>query len=224
MKYHYDIQSDIRYYGLIPKDVRSEGGQITGSVPLIQVGAGMQSVSEKPFDYRRWKEPPHVVLANLRLDDLGAVTKFTREYGYVAGKARDNRYQVDLERLAEQQERVRDAWIGFGHENDLAIELMLPSDHLSLHIAANGGEIAVNHLWTLIQILLLRDIAEERTELCASPDCPARYFLPARKGQKFCSHRCSVLVSVRRLRARQKKAMKLLEAAERKVQRKEAKR
>lgn len=44
-------------------------------------------------------------------------------------------------------------------------------------------------LWSLIR-------------MCENPDCPTPYFLEARKGQKYCSHKCAVLINVRRFRAR----------------------
>ena|SRR5215469_12636544 len=203
MKSYYELNAAIRYYGLIPKDVRIENNHITGSLPYLRVWHAVQSASERPFAFSRWKEPPHVVFANLRLDtgDLGPALKFTRDYGYISGRVHGDRYRVDLSELKVRQQLVHDAW-GPGGEIDLAVDLMIPNRRLSLHIGAKESEIAVDSLWTLIEILVLRDLAAENTNLCANPDCPAPYFLTTRKGQKFCTHKCAVLINVRRFRQR----------------------
>jgi hypothetical protein len=210
MNSYYALEAAIRYYGLIPKDVRVENNHITGSLPYISVGFGVQNASERPFEFSRWKEPPHVVFANLRLEteDFGPARKFTRDYGYISGRVHGDRYWVDLQELKRRQESVRNAWLGFGDETDLALDLMLPNRHLSLSIGPKKSEIAVDNLWTLIQILLLRDIAAQNTEICANPDCPAPYFLMTRKGQKFCTHKCAVLINVRRFREAQFKTQR----------------
>jgi hypothetical protein len=201
VKYYYALWAAIRYYGLIPKDVRVETDHIAGSLPYIIVLLGVQYASERPFDFSRWKEPPHVVFANLDLNsgDLGPALKFTRQYGYISGRVIGDRYRVDLAELKDRQELVRDAWVGLGG-TDLEVDLMVPNPHLRVSIGARESEIAVDSLWTLIQILVLRDSAAEKTDKCANPDCPAPYFLRTRKGQKFCSHKCAVLINVRRFR------------------------
>lgn len=215
MKSDYALETDIRYYGIIPTDVRVENGAVTGSLPPIRVGAGMQSSSEKPFDLTRWKEPPHLVLANLRTDDFASVAKFTREYGYLAGEREGNRYRLDLKRLIEFQKLVRDTWRGLDTDS-LAIDLDLPHrSGLRLSIDSKGSDLGIDSLRTLIEILVLRDVAEDRVEICDNRECLAPYFLKVRQGQKFCSHPCATLINVHRFRARQKKAMRLLERTER---------
>lgn len=226
MKTHYDLLTQISYYGLIPSNIRIESECVTGSLDRqffekmgrwLQLGNGeVEWAAKEPFPVGRWKDPPHVALANLHLEDLAAVCKFTRDYGFVTEKPREGtfRYPVSLPELRRRQELVRDAWLGGEKAKLLAEELELPNPHLSLHIGDKQSELAVNHLWTLIEILVLRDVAAKNTRICASSDCPARFFLPVRRGQKFCSHNCAILVNVRRFRQRQKKAMKLLEATE----------
>jgi len=209
MRSHYALRATIRYYGIIPGDVRCEGGEVSGSVPLIRSGPGMQSSSEHPFEFSRWKEPPHVFFANLNLDDSAAVRKFTRQYGYLywrksGSSAAGNRAVVDMVGMSNLQENVRDAWRGFEHGTDaLAIDLDLAELHLS--IGAKGNELRIESLRTLLVLLLLQDCAAEKMEVCSNPDCPAPYFLKVRKGQNFCSRRCAVLINVRRFREREKR-------------------
>jgi hypothetical protein len=82
------------------------------------------------------------------------------------------------------------------------------AEDVTAHIDVNprGVEIAVHDLWDLARLLFLRDFAAGRTKVCANEDCGSRYFLEQRKGQKFCSHNCAVLINVRRFRSRQVKA------------------
>jgi hypothetical protein len=96
---------------------------------------------------------------------------------------------------------LRQAWKG----NEEVLEQMLVDLRAPLRVQPAGLEITVEDLWTLIRLLFLRDWLDGRAKVCDSPDCPAPYFLASRKGQKFCSQRCAVLVNVRRFRERQAK-------------------
>ncbi len=211
MKSYDDFKVRIRYYGLIPEAIRVEDGTVTGSVPLIHVLAGMQSSSEEPFPFNHWKDPPHLAFANLRTNDLASVAKFTREYGYLAGHKAVDRYRVDLQQLVELQELVQDTWRRLDTDS-LATDLDLAEMHLS--VTTEGNELRIESLRTLIEILLLRDVAEDRIEICDNQKCITPYFLKSRQGQKCCSRPCVVQVNVDRFRARQKRAMRLLEEKE----------
>jgi PAS domain-containing protein len=67
--------------------------------------------------------------------------------------------------------------------------------------AAAARGICGHPVGSVFRSLFLRDCGAKKTRVCVNPDCPAPYFLQTRKGQKFCTHRCAVLVNVRRFRA-----------------------
>ena len=69
-----------------------------------------------------------------------------------------------------------------------------------------GVEIAVLELWNLVRFLFLRDYAAGKTRVCANKDCSSPHFLERREGQKYCTHKCAVLMNVRRFRERESKA------------------
>ena len=68
-----------------------------------------------------------------------------------------------------------------------------------------GIDIAVVDLWNLTRLLFLRDYSAGRTRVCSNPDCSSPYFLQQRRGQKYCTHKCAVLMNVRRFREREAK-------------------
>lgn len=152
----------------------------------------------------RGKELPHVALANLIHDDK-ALADFYHRYGHT------------LSDPWLLQDALRKAWTG---DNDARQWLFHKYHRVSVRLFPEGLGILADDVGTFACICLISDLMEKRAAVCASPDCPAPYFVRARKGQKFCSHTCAILISVRRLRERQKKAMKLLEATERKKHRK----
>ena len=217
MRSHYDVCAAIRYYGQLPNSVRIESGQVIcppppklvaglgiGSFPIAEVPGFVTLGDIKPFPLSGWKEPPHVALANLRADltDSGPVRKFTKEYGYLAGIESAGSWRVDLVGLVDFQNQVRDAWRG----NAYALQLGLRgASDVFFSVGPKQNELSIGSLRTLIEVVTLQDCAGERLGLCANTDCPAPFFLKVRKGQNFCSHRCAVLINVRRFREREKK-------------------
>jgi hypothetical protein len=225
---YYDAQATIRYYGRLPDDIKQEAKHVSGLLQFGRLSDDDESSdvsapdqppvipSDAPFDLSQWSQPPHVELANLFLRDaaedqsnLGAVYRFTKRYGYVSGWVdRTGEYsfvkpfRVDVTDLGLIQDSIRSAWEGDQTAIAELEEGLFPQ--VRLKISEGEIELGVSDLWTLIRILLLRDIAEKRTRVCKGPDCQTPYFLQARKGQMFCSHRCARLASVRSFRARQK--------------------
>jgi predicted RNA-binding Zn ribbon-like protein len=61
-------------------------------------------------------------------------------------------------------------------------------------------------MWTVVRVAFLMDYKIGRIKVCGNPDCVTPYFVESRKGQEFCSHKCAVLINVRRFRERQSKA------------------
>ena len=160
------------------------------------------------FDVSSWKDEPHIALANLR-DDPKAVLWFTRTYGVLSwGK----RKTVSVRGVLNYRDFLRRAWEGDGERNWIGPYnfFALPSvkDIWLITQPARGIELAVSALWPLIHVLFARDWAEKRIRKCVNPDCPAPYFRAVRKGQKFCSQSCGVLINVRRFREREAKAAK----------------
>jgi CGNR zinc finger len=125
-------------------------------------------------------------------------------------------FTPDLGRAKEMQELLRRAW---RRERSAIVELEhdlmqkglrpwfgvtekvlglkdAPSDALTLW---------ADDIWTVVRIAFLMDCKSDRAKICANPDCPTPWFVESRKGQEFCSHKCAVLINVRRFRQRQAK-------------------
>jgi CGNR zinc finger len=210
MKSHYALSLKIDYYAGPPLKVERRGHSV-----WAQVSIGLSG----EFDLLRWKEPPHVALANLRTDDLGAFAAFTRRYGVIAWERHDagnlgfSSGTVSASRALQFRDALRNAWKGELDTHELMwgkSETKNPDVPLARLEAHPGGlSVYVQELWALTRLMFLRDWFDGRTKVCASPDCPAPYFLAVRKGQRFCSQRCAVLVNVRRFRERQAKRQTL---------------
>jgi hypothetical protein len=206
---YYATQAAIRYYGSLPEHVEQGERYVTATLPFEVRGPDFlasdpfPAASETPIELSRWREPPHLFLANMPLEmaDLGPTYRFTKRYGFLVGRVdvAGGSFIVDVPKIAGLQDLIRKAWAGDETtikelERDLAPEIRLL-------VRAKEIEIGVDDLWTLTRLLFLRDCGAKKTRVCANPDCPAPYFLQTRKGQKFCTHRCAVLVNVRRFRA-----------------------
>jgi hypothetical protein len=154
---------------------------------------------ETAFDFSRWKDAPHVALANLR-DDPKAVLQFTRTYGVPGqgrgkvGKART----IPVREVFDHRDFLRRAWDGDTY-NFFAIAF----GETRLLVQPTWMGLFVDDPWTLVLVMFARDLAEKRIKKCGNPDCPAPYFCAVRQGQKFCSQRCAVLINVRQFRARE---------------------
>jgi len=99
--------------------------------------------------------------------------------------------------FTEAQALLREAWVQNEESADSIKEIetqamlggLLPRDagfEFQPSARVGGSELRVNNLWSLICFLFLDDYAAKRTAKCASPDCPAPYFLKKRHDQKFC--------------------------------------
>lgn len=195
MQSHYAITSTIRYYK-IAGDVEL----LPGPSPRLHVTLGGHP-GGAPFDVSRWKDAPHIALANLR-DDPKAVLQFTRTYGVLAGK----RKTVSVREVLNYRDFLRRAWEGDGELNWIGPYnfFALPSvKDIWLIAQPTGMIITVNALWPLIQFLFSRDWAEKRIRKCENPDCAVPYFRAVRRGQKYCSQKCAVLINVHHFRERE---------------------
>lgn len=187
MKVYYEIETAIRYY--------------KPAYPARQIAGGLWSKDgqDELVDVRRWKDPPHVAFANLLLSHDRARLVFTRRYGLI----RDVRQGGTVNFrgpavMGKFQDYLRRAWRG----DQKVIGQIQEGLILKIRVVPHDLEIETHDLWSLVLLLFQRDHLAGRTAVCASPDCPAPYFVTRRKGQKFCSQKCAVLVSVHRFRAR----------------------
>jgi hypothetical protein len=221
MKSYYALQGSIHYYGRLPKTIEIvPDGAVMGTPGDVRGILG-----DQPIDILRWKDPPHLFLANLPVnDDLGgsvrfpdtaireegrkAIASFIRQYGplYMRGYLGENRFHERVSHFTQFQRLLREAWQG----NDAAvrnlearIEVRGSRAKCWLSIKEKRVEVHVTDLERFICILFVRDYAIGTAKICANLDCPAPYFLQQRKGQQFCTHKCAVLINVRRFRERE---------------------
>src|SRR5579872_4313185 len=168
-----------------------------------------------PAAQRQWKEPPHVFLANMEIDNR-SILKFNRTYGQICGTWEKiegrTAYIIGTAGLREahdKQNLLRRAW----HREPAALKLMWvggqmaeladPSEAYSRiqiepFVTQKGIDLYAKDIWSFIRIAFLRDFLQNTTRICANGACPAPFFLVARRGQQFCGHKCAVLVNVHR--------------------------
>jgi hypothetical protein len=179
-------------------------------------------------DPSRWKEPPHVKFANISDASPKTVELFIRKYGplqgqrtYMGLKDGSPQFHESVDHFKSFQEVLRSAWTEDSkaiREIEHRVEAMPYYDErlglkgirqkIWLGFRDRTIDVYVDELERFICLLFFRDYVVGNVGVCASLDCPARYFLRSRKGQQFCSHKCAVLVNVRRFRAFQEKAKK----------------
>lgn len=191
MPRHYAIQVLVRYYETQIR-VEERDGRI-----LVDDKPG----EPQPANLQRWKDAPHVALANLH-EDYKAILKFTQTYGMVSARPTAGARYVNPSDMIRFRDSLRLAWRG----DDKTLQGMMLNIQANLEVRSAGLEAAVNDLWTLIRLLFLQDHFTGRARVCANPDCHTMpYFLVVRKSQKFCSDKCAVLMAVRRFREREAK-------------------
>jgi hypothetical protein len=201
MTRYYEFQTTIRYYGPTAEDIRVETGHVYATVGKLIDGTPS------------WRAP-HEYLAGLDLGGWQAdrIAQFTRRFGPLAPRhatAPKDRIEpgdaiwIDTGNLAGLQELLRAAWRGDGNALE-EIATGLTAD-LDLKAQPDRLELVVSDLWTLIRLLFWRDRANGKAKVCANPDCLTPWFLESRRGQKYCSHSCAVLINVRRFRERLQK-------------------
>ena len=201
MRSHYVIPATIRYYK-VPADVEL----LPGPHPRLRVTPIASRDARywpltRPVDVSRWADPPHVALANLR-DEPEAVLRFTRTYGVLVW-ARRKAGTVPISEVLCLRDRLRREWEGTDYSSPVtAIETTVTAWPHVQGLRAGVG-IRVQKLGHLIGMMFARDLWEGRAKKCGNPDCPAPYFRAVRRGQKFCTQRCAVLINVRRFRERE---------------------
>jgi len=199
MRSHYAITSKIHYY-----KPPCEVDLLPGLHPRLRV-TPFGTPGQKAFDVSRWKDAPHLALANLR-DEPEAVLRFTRTYG--VPRQGQNRWPwkartVPVRDVLDLRDFLQRAWEG-DTDNFFAVAF----GKTSLLVQPTWMGLFVDDPWTLVLIMFAQDWAEKRLKKCGNPDCPAPYFCAVRRGQKFCSQKCGVLINVRRFRQREAKGSK----------------
>jgi hypothetical protein len=139
----------------------------------------------------KWREPPHVALANLHINDPQSVMAFMGRYGVLEGTFRTEEHQTKFEvqgsELWTTQETLRDAWKGESGEAWNLLESLVEENVDADVIPACGFvTLRVRNLWTFVAFLFLMDSARGKLGICHNPDCPAPYFSKKRITQKFC--------------------------------------
>jgi hypothetical protein len=132
-------------------------------------------------------------------------------YLYIIGDAGVREVQ-DKQRLlrkawTKDPSALKVLWLG-GAMADL-VDAREPTSKIRVQPVATriGIDLFAEDMWSFIRIAFLRDSLFGRTRVCSNTDCPAPYFLEARRGQSYCTHKCAVLMNVRRFRERKRLAV-----------------
>lgn len=222
MQSHYAVTSTIHYYKP-PCDV----ALLPGPHPRLRVTPIASRDARywpltRPVDVSRWADPPHVALANLR-DEPEAVLRFTHTYGVLVWPKR-KAGTIPVSEVLRFRDRLRHAWDKGTDYDDSFITPIKTTVTVWPRVQGlrAGVGIRVEELEHLIHMMFARDLWEGRARKCGNPDCPAPYFRAVRRGQKFCTQRCAVLINVRHFREREaaRKAQRLYRRKDRKARQK----
>lgn len=151
-----------------------------------------------PPDGLLWPEPPHIVFANLRADDVESVKAFLRRYGPLhegrraydlnRGRIVQTEFSFNSDDIQRAQLCLQAAWEGDSSVSMGEIEGSVVED-MKADVLVDTSDIVKlrpRELWTAICFLFLYDYTVGRLGVCENPDCPARYFRKKRKTQRFC--------------------------------------
>lgn len=177
----------------------------------------------------KWKDPPHVALANLgyvpgsayRPPDEEHLRRFLMHYGPLgfgigAGDVSTERTtgllepegtDYLLETIYDVQRRLRRAW-DTGTPQVFTDPFSAGLRYWPLDVKVQRGSlvIEVKSCLDYIKLLLARDLADGHAKRCENETaCSAPYFIAKRTDAIYCSHPCAVLVNVKRWRAGRRK-------------------
>jgi hypothetical protein len=209
---YYATIARIRYYGQMPEKVEKYDDAVCVSgieskvfgkdVLTAYWPASLDTAGLQPVNLSHKKEPAHEALANMTLD-LDSLCAFTKRWGLLDADTDDKgRLCTRVTQVKPFRGVLQRAWRG----EPGALTKMAKDVTARVDVRATGIDIAVVDLWNLIRLLFLRDHEAGRTKVCSNPDCHSPYFLQQRRGQRYCTHKCAVLMNVRRFRKRQAKA------------------
>jgi hypothetical protein len=127
-----------------------------------------------------------------------------------AAELPEPRFYVDSTVVSDAQNLLRRAWAGDGAAvKQIQKEAVIPGPYqevgLEIQTSVEPGvlELETGELWNFVCLLFLLDYSQGKTKLCRNKDCSAPCFIQTRKDQQYCSHKCAVLINVRRFQARQ---------------------
>jgi hypothetical protein len=211
MMSYYATVARIRYYGQIPGKVEKSKDAVCAAVKSTVFGANvlgtdrrasLDTAASKPVDLSHKKETAHEAFANMALD-VDSLYVFTKKWGFLEADVDDQGRSVTrIEHVKPLQNLLHRAWTG---DRD-ALEKLAKNLEARVDVTATGIDIAVVNLESLVRLLFLRDHHAGRIKVCANPDCHSPFFLQQRRGQKYCTHKCAVLMNVRRFREREAKS------------------
>jgi len=212
---YYATTARIRYYGQMPTSVgKSTDGvwgtgiqsPVFGEDAFIDWRVLLETASNQPFNLSSRGERAHESLANMALD-LESLYVFTKRWGFLAGGNDDQgRLLARVSDVQPFQAVLQAAWRG----DSKALAELSRDVKARVDVGAKGIDIAVVDLRNLICLMFLRDYHAGKTKVCGKPDCHSPYFLQQRRGQKYCTHKCAVLMNVRRFRERQARQKSLI--------------
>jgi hypothetical protein len=165
-------------------------------------------------DAASWKEPSHLVLANLGYKPAlrtgfaseSEMLRFVKEYGPPGVSPADtgepgDEFEISIHLFHWTQTQLREAWQKRDHRLFVDPEKFKSATGYEHMFRVNWDvrrgmlEMRLASWYDYVAILLTRDIAEKRARVCLNPECPAPYFIAGRRDAKFCSHGCASSIS-----------------------------
>jgi hypothetical protein len=154
-------------------------------------------------DQDRWKDPPHVALANLRLEQ-DSIQAFIKTYGLLHSDdtvykkpqqsdaselciGQDLTFLESVEDFAYAQDLLRRSWTqDLLATVEIEGELEDGFEIESLVVAYGTVTLKTSDLWKAICFLFLLGYFNGVLRKCHNPDCAAPFFIARRRTQKFC--------------------------------------
>lgn len=215
--YTLQVSFAVGYLGSIPTKVVpcSEGALILEVKPpqaridervvgFAFTGQEQDGVLAEP---RKWRDPPHVAIANWQFDSAESVCTFVKRYGVLLFKGQVPKVLRPSD-LHTYQELLRAGWRATSEDTkpaDASDAVAVLERQFSFEELRNPWSkqnyITLHEPWSLACFLFLADLAEGKLAVCPNLDCVTRYFIKSRSDQQFCSPECRNHVNVQRWRS-----------------------
>ncbi len=168
--------------------------------------------SAERVNLKRWLDPPHVRLANMRID-AASVKAFVIAYGVLISDIAQlpdgagEQFEVKVRDVRMLQEQLQRAWRA---RDAKQLFFCCGAEEMDIYYmpmtwGTHSVALAPADVSTYMRLLLARDLEEKRARICKYDLCATPYFVAQRKDAEFCCHQCAVGFNVRKFRNNNKR-------------------